>query len=221
MVLLVWFVFGLFSFFLLGCQNFWVRGLNEKYCCFSLFPWRMSPAYTVPLMETTHSRVGQVITQNFSVEMVSNVDQLVAGTSSYFSYFALFISWLNNTLLCLVFTFIILQTVRNSLLSQCRKAEVIWILGFLRNWFFLGLHNLCWGFDSCCNHAVRKICMIMSPTQHSWRGTLLQYGNVVVQLLFLFTFHFHWHNALWNLEAYQKRILTVEGINAVRYVKLF
>lgn len=135
MVLHVWFVFGLFSFFLCGCQNFWVRGLNQKYCCFSLFPWKMSPAYTVPLMETTHCGVGQVITQNCSVEMVSNVNQLV-GTSSYFSYFSLFISWLNNTLPCLVFTFIILQTVRNSLLSQHRKAEVIWILGFLRNWFF-------------------------------------------------------------------------------------
>lgn len=37
----------------------------------------MSPAYTVPLMETTYFGVGQVMTQNCSVEMVSNVDQLV------------------------------------------------------------------------------------------------------------------------------------------------
>lgn len=146
--------------------------------------------------------------------MLTTKSRLIWYFQLFFSYFALFISWLNNWLHSLAFAFIMLPAVGNSSLIQYRKAEVVWVLDFLRNWGFLVLHNLCC-VDSCRNHAVRKICMIMSPKQHSWWSVLLQYWIVVwaIQLLSLFfTSCFqcimHSWNLMWNFGAYQKRIIS-------------
>lgn len=74
------------------------------------------------------------MTQNCCVKMVINVDQLVAGTSSS-SFPTLLYLLIKQWTSIFVFAFIILQTVGNSL-SQYRKAEIVWILGFLRYWDF-------------------------------------------------------------------------------------